>query len=127
MKFLTAVKHRYKVFQNITLNEKLFQQSSEKHSKGGGCLPILKISQKNLQNNFLHFFTSWKHLYNLTIFRRCPVLGTFLKQIFEEGSSNILETLLCDYWHLPKDQHLFLSNHTFLTQKHSEFVKKYFP
>ena len=40
-----------------------------------------------------------------------------LKQTFVEDSSNILETLLCDYWNLPKDQHLLLSNHTLLTQK----------
>ena len=40
-----------------------------------------------------------------------------LKQAFVECSSNILETLLCDYWNLPKDQYLLLSNHTLLTQK----------
>ena len=36
----------------------------------------------------------------------------------------------CGYWNLPKDQHLFSSSHTFLTQKqlfHQEFVKKYYP
>ena len=53
----------------------------------------------------------------------------FLKQKYVECSSDILETLLCDYWSLLKDQRLFPSNHTFLTQKqlfHREFVKKYF-
>ena len=35
-----------------------------------------------------------------------------LKQTFVKYSSNILETLLCDYWNLPKDQHLLLLNHT---------------
>ena len=54
----------------------------------------------------------------------------FLKQTFVECSSNILETLPRDYWNLPKDQHLLLSNHTLLTQKqlfHQELLKKYFP
>ena len=47
-----------------------------------------------------------------------------------ECPSNILETLLCDYWNFPKDQHLLLSNHTLLTQKqlfHRELLKKAFP
>ena len=39
-----------------------------------------------------------------------------MKQKFVECYSNILETLLCDYWNFPKGQHLFSSNHTFLTQ-----------
>ena len=58
------------------------------------------------------------------------MLGIFLKQKFVECSSNILQILLCDCWNLPKDQHLFLSNHTFLTHKqlfHREFIKNYFP
>ena len=41
-----------------------------------------------------------------------------------------METLLHDYWNLPKDQHLLLSNHTPLTQKqlfHRELFKKSFP
>ena len=53
----------------------------------------------------------------------------FLKQKFVKCSLNILETLLCDYWNLPKEQHLFSSNHTFLTRKqffYREFVKIYF-
>ena len=53
-----------------------------------------------------------------------------MKQTFLECSSNILETLLRDYWNLPKDQHLLLSNHTLLTQKqlfHQELLKKFFP
>ena len=48
---------------------------------------------------------------------------------FVECSWNVLETLVCDYWNLPKDQHLLLSN-TLLTQKqrfHQEIFKKSFP
>ena len=40
------------------------------------------------------------------------------------------QTLLRNYWNLPKDQHLLLSNHTLLTQKqlfHRELLKKSFP
>ena len=47
-----------------------------------------------------------------------------------ECSSNILETLLRDYWNLPKDQHFLLSNHTLLTQKqlfHQVLLKKSLP
>ena len=58
------------------------------------------------------------------------ILGIFLKHKLLESSSNVLETLLCNYWNLSKGQHFFLSNHTFLTQKqifHREFVRKYFP
>ena len=44
------------------------------------------------------------------------ILGVFLKQTFVKYPSNILETLLRDYWNLPKDQHLLLSNHTLLIQ-----------
>ena len=54
----------------------------------------------------------------------------FLKQTFVECSSNILESLLPDYWKLLKDQHLLLSNHILLTQKqlfHQELKKKSFP
>ena len=74
-------------------------------------LPILKISQNNSQNNFLNFLTSKKYFHNLTI-----LLGVFLKQKFVECSSNTLETMFCEYWDLPKDQHLLMSNHTLLTQ-----------
>ena len=52
------------------------------------------------------------------------ILGIFLKRKFAECFLNI------DYWNLPKDQHLLLSNDTFLTQKqlfHHEFFKKSFP
>ena len=35
-------------------------------------MPILKVSQDNPQNIFLHFLTLWKHFYNLTIFREYP-------------------------------------------------------
>ena len=54
----------------------------------------------------------------------------FLKQTFVECSSNILETLLRDYWNLREDQHLLLSNDTLLTQKqifHRKLLKKPFP
>ena len=47
-----------------------------------------------------------------------------------ECTPNILETLLSDYWNLPKDQELLLSNHTLLTQKqlfHQELFNKSFP
>ena len=57
------------------------------------------------------------------------ILRIMSKQKFVECSSNILETLLCDYWNLPKVQHLLSSHHTLLTQKqlfHREFVKKIF-
>ena len=54
----------------------------------------------------------------------------FLKQTFVECSSNILESLLPDYWKLLKDHYLSLSNHILLTQKqlfHQELKKKSFP
>ena len=88
-------------------------------------LPILKISQNNSQNNFLNFLTSKKYFHNLTIF-----LGVFLKQKFVECSSNTLETMFCEYWDLPKDQHLLMSNHTLLTQIqlfYRELFKNFFP
>ena len=65
-------------------------------------LPILKFSQDNLQNNFLNFLTS-KNIF-ITLQYSGDILGIFLKQTFVECSSNILETLLRDYWNLPKDQ-----------------------
>ena len=91
-------------------------------------LPILKFSQDNPQINFLNFLTS-KNIF-ITLQYSGDILGIFLKQTFVECSSNILETLLRDYWNLPKDQHLLLSNHTLLTQKqlfHRELFKKSFP
>ena len=91
-------------------------------------LLILTFSQGNQLNNFLNFLTSKNVFINL----QYPGgnLGIFLKQTFVECSSNILETLLRDYWNLSKDQHLLLSNHTCLIQKqlfHREHFKKYFP
>ena len=91
-------------------------------------LPISKLSQYNPQNNFLNFLIS-KNIF-ITLQYSGDILGIFLKQTFVECSSNILETLLCDYCNLPKDQHLLLSNHTLLTQKqhfHRELFKKSFP
>ena len=76
-------------------------------------LPILKFSQDKLQNSFLNFLTS-KNIF-ITLQYSVDILGIFLKQTFVECSSNILKTLLRDYWNLSKDQHLLLSNHTFLT------------
>ena len=67
-------------------------------------LPILKFSQDNPQNSFLNFLTS-KRIF-ITLQYSGDILGIFLKQTFVECSSNILETLLRDYWNLPKDQHL---------------------
>ena len=86
-------------------------------------LPILKFSQDNPQINFLNFLTS-KNIF-ITSQYSGDILGIFLKQIFVEYSSNILETLLRDYWNLLKDKHLLLSNHTLITQK--QLVKKTFP
>ena len=91
-------------------------------------LPILKFSQDNPQNNFLNFLTS-KNIF-ITSQYSGDILRIFSKQTFVECSSNILETLLHDYWNLPKDQHFLLSNHTLLTQKqlfNRELLKKSFP
>ena len=78
-------------------------------------LPILKFSQDNPQNNFLNFLTS-KNIF-ITLQYSGDIIEIFLKKTFLECSPNILETLFRDYWNLPKDQHLPLSNHTFLTKK----------
>ena len=78
-------------------------------------LPILKFSQDNPQNNYLNFLAS-KNIF-ITLQYLQDILGIFLKETFVERSSNILKKLLRDYWNLPKDQHLLLSNHTLLTQK----------
>ena len=78
-------------------------------------LPILKFSQDNPQNNYLNFLAS-KNIF-ITLQYLQDILGIFLKETFAECSSNILKKLLRDYWNLPKDQHLLLSNHTLLTQK----------
>ena len=77
-------------------------------------LPILKFSQDNPQNNYLNFSAS-KNIF-ITLQYLQDILGIFLKETFVECSSNILKKLLRDYWNLPKDQHLLLSN-TLLTQK----------
>ena len=73
-------------------------------------LVILKFSQYNPQNNFLNFLTSKNSFITLQYFG--DILGIFLKQIFVECSSNILETLLRDYWNFSKYQHWLLSNQT---------------
>ena len=90
-------------------------------------LPILKLSYDNPQINFLNFLTS-KNIFIILHYSE-DILGIFLKQTFVEYSSNILEILLHDYWNLPKDQLLLLSNHTLLTQKqlfHREIFKNLF-
>ena len=78
-------------------------------------LPILKFSQDNSQSNFLNFLTS-KNIFIILQNSRY-IFRIFLKQTFMECSSNILETLLRDYWNLPKDQYLLSSNHTFFNTK----------
>ena len=91
-------------------------------------LPILRFSQDNSQNKFLNFLT-FKNIFR-TLQYSGDILGIFLKQTFVEFSLNILKTLLRDYWNLPKEQHLLLSNHTLLTQKqlsHRELLKESFP
>ena len=69
-------------------------------------LPILKFSQDNPQYNFLNFLAS-KNIF-ITLQYSGDILEIFLEQTFVECSSNIMETLLRDYWNLPKDQHLLL-------------------
>ena len=64
-------------------------------------LPILEFSQDDSQNNFLNFLTSKNLCLSLQYSR--DILGIFLKQTFVECCSNILETLIRDYWKLPKD------------------------
>ena len=91
-------------------------------------LPILQFSQDNPQNNFSNFLTS-KNVF-ITLQYSGDIHGIFLKQKFVECFSNILETLLLDYWNLLKHPHLLLSNHILLTQKqlfHQELLKKSFP
>ena len=73
-------------------------------------LPISKFLQNNAQSKFLNFLTS-KNIF-IALQYSGDILGMFLKQTFVECPSNILETLLRDYWNLPKDQHLMLSYHT---------------
>ena len=73
-------------------------------------LPISKFLQNNPQSKFLNFLTS-KNIF-IALQYSGDILGMFLKQTFVECPSNILETLLRDYWNLPKDQHLMLSYHT---------------
>ena len=75
----------------------------------GRRLPILKFSQDNPQNNFLNLLTSKNIL--ITWKYSGDILAIFLKYIFVECSSNILKTLLRDYWNLPIDQYLLLLNH----------------
>ena len=101
----------------LALNEKRFQKSSRKH--------FHRITNKTIFRTFWHhknIFIALKYSEN--------ILGMILKQTFVECSSIILETLLYDYWNLPKDQRSLLSNQTLLTQKKLflwELLKKFFP
>ena len=96
--------------------------SKLKHFKGGdyyyyNCHKIIQ------RTSFLIF---WLHKkISITLKYSGDILRIFLEQKFVECSSNILVTLLCDYWILAKDRHLLLSNHTLLTQKQI-FSQKYF-
>ena len=113
MKFLRPVKDRCEPFQNINVNVTVsikFRKTLQERR-----LPILKFSQDNPQNNFLNFLTS-KNIF-ITLQYSGDILGIFLKQTFMECPSNILETLLRDYWNFSKDQHLLLSNHTLLSPR----------
>ena len=116
-----------KLFKTLLLMKNSFNKVQKKHCKRGDCQyeNFQRITYKTI------FWTFWFHkTIFITLQYSGNILGMFLKQKSVECSSNILETLLCDYWNLPKDQHLLLSNHTLLTQKqhnHWEFHKKYFP
>ena len=107
-----------------------FDKVQKNISREETACQYLKNSQDNPQNNFLHFLTSWKHFYNLTIFRGYPwnifIFETEICGMFFEYSENIALWLL----EFAKRSTFFSSNDTFLIQKelfHREFVKKYFP
>ena len=68
-------------------------------------LLILKFSQDNPQKLFLNFLSS-KNLF-ITLQYSGGFHGIILKWTFVECSSNIVETLLRNYWNLPKDQHFY--------------------
>ena len=74
-------------------------------------LPTLKFSQNNPQNHFLNILASK----NIFIILQYPgdIIGISLRLTFVECFLNILKTLIRDYWDLPKNKHLLLSNHTF--------------
>ena len=79
-------------------------------------LTISSFSQDKPQNNFFNYLTS-KTIF-ITLQYSGDILGVFVKQTFVECSSNILETLLSDYWHFPKDQNLlfWVGNKFFILQ-----------
>ena len=54
-------------------------------------LPILSISQDNLQHNFLNFLTSQKHIHNLKIFQEYAWndFETDFRRMFLEYFENI--------------------------------------
>ena len=68
-----------------------FNKVQKKYFKRRDCLQILKISQDNPRNNFLHFLNSGKYFYNLTIFRGYPwnIFETEIRGMFFEYSGNI--------------------------------------
>ena len=86
-----------------------------KFKKREEILPMSKISQDNLQNNFLNFLTSKSIFITLQCYG--GILRIFLKQTLVKCFSNILEAILHDNWNLPNDQQLLLLNHNLLTQK----------
>ena len=57
---------------------------------------MLCINKDDRRNNFLHFLTSWKHFYDLTIFRGYPwnIFETEICGMFFEYSGNIALWLL---------------------------------
>ena len=111
---LPTVKDQYEPFQNITLNLKRFQQSSEKTLQERR-IRILKFSQDNPQNIFLNFLTS-KNIF-ITLQYSGDILEIFLKQTFMECSSKVLETLLRDYWNFAKGStFVIIKSYTFNTK-----------
>ena len=121
--FFTSCQESMRTFSKHYSKCKTVSKSSEKTLQERR-LAILKSSQDNPPN----FLTS-KNVF-ITLQYSGDILGIFLKQKFVQCWSNTLETLLRDYWNLPKDQHLLLSSHTVLTQKklfHGEVFKSSSP
>ena len=71
------------------------------------------ITNFNFQfsNNFLNFLTP-KNIF-LTLQYSEDIVGIFLKQKFVERFSNILETLLRDYWFANKSTFFIIKSYTF--------------
>ena len=114
-------------FEIFTICQESMRTFSKHYSK---CKTVSTMFRKTLQEwrlptfKTFNFFTS-KRIF-ITLQYSGDILGIIMKQTFVECSSNVLETILCDYWNLPKDQHFLLSNQTLLTQKqlfHRELFK----